>query len=139
MKMLWAETPWACLPATLAMVTDLTIADILSVIGHDGSETVDAEQPEPYCRRGFEWQEIVKAALHLGIALVEYPDILPMRGILLGTSQNDIPHAVAWSGELIHDPAGGRRPLNSFRHDSFFLALPISEEARKEFQSPKRG
>lgn len=139
MRMIYGPTKWSCLPACLAMITDLTIETIYKEIGHDGSEIVNPEQPDPYSRRGFEWQEIIKAALTLGIALVEYPDVLELPGILLGTSDNDIPHACAWNGSMVFDPAAGRRPLDSFRHDTFFVALQLSEADWQKFrQTPVR-
>lgn len=121
------------------MVLDIETSELLRSIGHDGSEIVDTEKPEPYCRRGFLWEEIVKEALNQGIGLIEYSDVLPLKGILLGTSSNGVPHAVAWDGERIFDPANGRVSLNSFRWDAYFIALRLSDEARQEFRHTQRS
>ena len=57
------------MPLAFAMALDMPVADLLATIGHDGSEIVFPNLPEPLCRRCFHIQEFVLAALSCGCAL----------------------------------------------------------------------
>lgn len=57
---------WSCSVASAAMVMDEPVQDLIMRIGHDGSEIVFPDLPEPMCRAGFASQEIVDAALAAG-------------------------------------------------------------------------
>ena len=39
--------PWMCMPLAFAMALDMPVADLLAAIGHDGSEIVFPNLPEP--------------------------------------------------------------------------------------------
>lgn len=57
---------WSCSVTSAAMAMDITVPDIISLIGHDGSEVIYPDLPEPMCRAGFDIQEIIDVALQMG-------------------------------------------------------------------------
>ena len=133
MRLLIKPERWMCLPASFAMVLDLPLAAIFDEIGHDGSEIVEARQPEPLCRRGFHPQELVHLCLNRGHAAtrvelcpvllttpngmprqISYPDgnwtrfaltIAQSRGVIEGAGEH-CGHAVAYEYGHIFDPDG---------------------------------
>lgn len=66
MRLLKKPNPWGCSITSFAMALDVSVETLQSYIGHDGSEIVFPELPEPMCRRGFHQQELIFAALNLG-------------------------------------------------------------------------
>jgi hypothetical protein len=56
------------------MALDLSVGEMLERIGHDGSNIMWPDLPEPRCRRGFHTQECIRVALLLGksVTPVEY-------------------------------------------------------------------
>ena len=50
------------------MVLDMPLADIFDEIGHDGSQIIWPDLPEPMCRRGFHPQELIDVCLARGYA-----------------------------------------------------------------------
>lgn len=132
MKLQRQPNSWSCLPTSLAIVLDIPVAEIFEEIGHDGSEKVWPNLPEPFCRRCFHLQEIVEVAYNNGFlsVLVEpIPqscppmDVQPYtllgfeelvlakmakhKGILMGTVKtNNQGHAIAWDGKRCYDPGG---------------------------------
>lgn len=136
LKMMIQPNDWSCLPACAAMLLDMTPAQVIEEIGHDGSEMWFPDEAQPFDRRGFHLQEILDVFVHRNqfLVVVEcYPEIderlLPMDlerfhnylsrfpGILLSSS-----HAVAWDGEICWNPIGIKQPLSDFELD-FFLAV----------------
>lgn len=107
-----------------------TIKPILDIVGHDGSEIIHLDLPEPQKRRSFNFTEIAIAALALGKSLThlahvnvtttrdrkffapvfDLVNLLPYYdGIILGHPPNSINnHAVSWNREeeKIYDPNG---------------------------------
>lgn len=61
---------WSCLPTALANALRDDVRIYWDYLGHDGSEIVWPELPEPQCRRGFHIQEMVDLAYKLGRLLV---------------------------------------------------------------------
>ena len=55
---------------------DLPSQELASFIGHDGSEIVFPELPEPMCRRGFHHQELIEAALNIGFTVTPF-ELIP--------------------------------------------------------------
>ena len=68
MRLLRKPERWMCLPASFAMVLGLPLSVIFDEIGHDGSQIVKPELPEPMCRRGFHPQELIHLCLNHGHA-----------------------------------------------------------------------
>jgi hypothetical protein len=142
------------------------LSTVLRIIGHDGSELIWPKYSEPYCRRGFAINEIVYAALNLGIALVDVSQsikfhpygeedgsitieanpnfesdmLLRYDAILLGESMNGVSHAVAWNfqRQLVYDPAGTRYPCNLFKRESILVAFRIGTKIREEIRQESR-
>ena len=133
MRLLRKPDRWMCLPASFAMVLDLPLAAIFEEIGHDGSQIMRPDLPEPTCRRGFHPQELVHVCLNHGHAatrvelfpvlratpdgaehVVAYPDdnwvrftrvIEQSRGVIEGVGRR-CGHAVAYEYGHIFDPDG---------------------------------
>ena len=57
-----------CVPTSFAMVLDVPVAHLLTEIGHDGSEILYPDLPEPAGRRGFHVQELLEPCLWRGFA-----------------------------------------------------------------------
>ena len=57
------------MPLAFAMALEIPVVELLEELGHDGSELVFPNLPEPACRRGFHIQELVHVALRHGFAL----------------------------------------------------------------------
>ena len=117
--------------AAMAMVLDKSTEELISRIGHDGSEIVFPDLPEPAKRRGFHIQEFISMILESKFAMTEiavlpcstpdgvheYPINFPnfeqrfldfmhiVPGIITGSAAK-WGHAVAWNGWRIYDPLG---------------------------------
>ena len=123
---------WSCLPTAFAQLLNIGIKELIDFIGHDGSEIIfpDDLRGDPYTRRSFNIQEIIDFVLQDGIYTVteiteplesfnggtlhifdERPERIPhymsmFSGVLLGMSQNDVPHAVTWHTQIAYDVNG---------------------------------
>jgi hypothetical protein len=121
------------MPLAFAMALDMPIADLLATIGHDGSEIVFPNLPEPLCRRCFHVQELIQVALARGFAVTPvelFPVLQPAeagpqkvvlysdnnwrrfaetvrasRGVIDGTGAR-YGHVVAYDHGRIFDPKG---------------------------------
>jgi hypothetical protein len=119
-----------CLPTSFAMALDIPVAALLDEVGHDGSEIVFPDLPEPSCRRGFHVQELIDVALRRRFAVTPV-ELFPVlahtdtrhrtlrldnwwrfesvlrnsRGVLDGTGCH-CGHAVAYDHGHIFDPDG---------------------------------
>jgi hypothetical protein len=60
--------PWACLPASLAMVLDLPFEQVIKELGHSGDERPYADGVTP---KGFHMQECIDIALSRGYSVTE--------------------------------------------------------------------
>lgn len=69
MQLLTQPNHWTCLPTSAAMLLNMSLDDVLGHIGHDGSEIVWPDLPDPQRRRAFHIQEIVELALALDCSL----------------------------------------------------------------------
>jgi len=63
---------WSCLPTAFAMAMGEPVKDIMDYLGHDGSEIIWPDLPEPKCRRAFHPQEIVMFAFMRGWAAIHF-------------------------------------------------------------------
>lgn len=123
---------------------------VLEAVGHDGSDIVWPDLPEPVRRRSFHIEELQYAAYYFGYHLVPFvaavehepvPDslshIVDLRGkfqialhkydgVLLGNyvgSPNR--HAVAWNAKekLIYDPSGRITDIDGFSIWCFYATI----------------
>jgi len=122
-------TAWSCLAESAAMALNMSYADLIREIGHDGGKIIFPELPEPGKRQGFHMQEIIDIAIKRGYAVTPIeplpcstPDGLKVytvhfeikrfynhlenaRGIITGMKRK-WRHAVYWDGCCVIDPAG---------------------------------
>lgn len=144
---------WSCLPAAFATVIGVSFEDMLDILGHDGSEIVYPDLPEPFNRRAFIGPEFVNALYPEGYlvstfefnplsvcdethafkivgtqTLEEYFEMIlaDSVGVIGGLSKiSDTPHAVAWEGTRILDPLGFIYPLERFIPDVYFRVTKL--------------
>lgn len=124
MKMVTPYAPWSCTLDAFAMSLEVSQKELIDLIGHDGSEILWPEEPEPQCRRGFHLQELLVAALKINYCYfrfdftaksnpkapikIEIPgwsleDFIQYKNcVIIGQRYNNY-HAVAWSGNFIYD------------------------------------
>lgn len=147
MKLITSPNRWSCLPASFAMALGISFSEMIARIGHDGSEIIWPELPEPQRRRTFHIQECLAVCLRLGLGTVEIqmgPCLTPdgkvvyevpcpvdfrklmsiSIGVMLGRGRQ-MGHAVAWDGKSIYDPAGWIYDIDRdsaiFSPSSYFL------------------
>jgi hypothetical protein len=60
-----------CGPASLAMLLNLSVDEVIRLIGHDGSEIWYPKERDPHRRRGFTTQEFIDVAFQQGYAMME--------------------------------------------------------------------
>src|SRR5262245_38829094 len=118
---------WSCLPTAFAIALDVSVRELIAEIGHDGSDIIFPDQPEPYSRRSFHIQEFISPCLKRDYALLiveavptihpDYPIQFPegnafriielMKeyiGVLAGEHEGGKPHAMAWDKQHYYDP-----------------------------------
>jgi hypothetical protein len=71
MKIQKQPNRWSCLPTAFAIALDVDVNLFIKHIGHDGSEFIWPEMPEPMRRRAFHIQECLDIAMKLGFAPVQ--------------------------------------------------------------------
>lgn len=94
MDLLKKPERWMCLPTAFAMALGMPLRDVLDLIGHDGSEIVWPNYPEPQCRRGFHTQELIDVAVRAGYAVTPiqlFPALAP--------SERAQPLAITWGSQ----------------------------------------
>lgn len=148
MNLIKNPNAWSCMLASVAMVLDKTTNELIEAVGHNGSQIIFPELPEPAKRRGFHIQEFIPMILKSGFAMTtievlpystpdgkhEFPIDFPNYeerfwnlmsnsiGILTGL-RTRWRHAVAWNGKRIYDPIGsvyGHHDTQNFRIDVFY-------------------
>lgn len=128
------------------MVLGITLNEMLTRIGHDGSEIIWPELPEPQRRRTFHIQECLAVALRLGFGTTELqfgPSLTPdgqrlhevtppidirwlmsiSTGVLYGRGRVTN-HVVAWDGQKVYDPNGTIYDIENQSHftpSSYYL------------------
>lgn len=139
-------TLWSCLPTSFGMVLEYTPKEMFERIGHDGSEIIAPEQPEPRNRRWFHPQECVDIAVacfRFPVAIEPRPVScnedgsnvfeLPFNGervafylqrpcVLVGQTKTGKNHAVAWCPKemRIFDPDGFKCDFDEFTSNLIF-------------------
>lgn len=142
---------WSCLATAFAIVMDVDVEKIFNFIGHDGSEVIWPQLEDPRKRRSFHPRELIiyclarnYAAIHLDLEaasaadeesiIYELPPInkehlehllINNRGVLIGTTIANRPHAVAWEQTTIYDPNGKTYPLKDFNIREFYIIKPL--------------
>lgn len=125
-----------CMVASLAMVWGCDFKDVVRLLGHDGTEKVFLASAYP--RRGIHDQEVMDVAYKDGYAMMiieGLPRLSPrdneaeyvimntlenltdrlesyIKGkyaVLIGLNSDGMGHCVAYDGDLIFDPASGRK------------------------------
>jgi hypothetical protein len=66
MRIQTQPTRWSCAATAFAMALDVPVAELIESIGHDGSEIIWPDLPDPMCRRGFHSQELIDECLKRG-------------------------------------------------------------------------
>lgn len=147
--MILQESPnkWSCLPTSFAMALDKEVQQVLSLVGHNGSEIIWPKLKEPYCRRSFHIQEMILISYALGYTCTPFEAIPVSKplgatepyaidiatpqgrmndllfdnyGVLIGLGKSGLPHAVAWDGYQIFDPNGTIYNISSFTLETFW-------------------
>lgn len=144
MKLRLQPNAWSCLPAAFAMALGVLPKDIIEYCGHDGSEILWPDLPEPKNRRAFGLHEMIDycvgnlvypveitASVAYGVDeehLIDADGISRLdwymgcrSGVLIGMI-DERPHAVAWNfkKQLIYDPDGLKYGKERFNILSFF-------------------
>lgn len=141
---------WSCLLTSFSMVLDLPEGRLIEIIGHDGSEILWPDIPEPHCRRSFVIHELIRVAYVLGfrvhptaaryftmpdynvdpktfITPKEHLDEVMRRhdGVITGwTKPAKKRHAVAWNREMVFDPVGIKYCKEDFMPEVFWGIQP---------------
>lgn len=133
---------WSCLPTAFAIALQRPVAELIKRIGHDGSEILWPDLPEPRCRRGFHTQELVSVAWNLGFSCTAIeccPSLTPdgkrlarvefsasrvdeflksTSGVVTGAGKR-CHHAVAYHHGCIYDPDGKIYPHTEMAAEHF--------------------
>ncbi len=129
MRLITQPNSWSCALASTAMLLDCSIRELITAIGHDGSEIIHPKLNDPASRKGTHLQEIIDVCLQFGVALtpiearpVQTPDgvnefeikfpesrflthLANNSGLITGMARKYY-HTVAWDGSKIYDPNG---------------------------------
>jgi hypothetical protein len=137
MELIKSPTIVGCLPTSLAMVLGRSFQDIIPYFGHDGLKVLWPEAQGIHKYRGFSEWELIEVCYAVGYACLPIP-MCPAHyppnhkekaiaifnedqtlervnrwmdgniGIIKGYRSADLPHACAWDGSLVYDPAEPR-------------------------------
>jgi hypothetical protein len=127
---------WSCSVTAFAMATDLLISDFIAGCGHDGSEIMFPQLPEPAGRRGFHEQELIAVCIDKGFTCTPF-ELWPTSDYGYGLTRSACPvrgesfqrlvqrnsgvitgrtvkcgHAVAFERGVIYDPDGPEFPFS---------------------------
>jgi hypothetical protein len=131
---------WQCAVTAFAMALDISVMDLMRRVGHDGSEIIFPDLPEPACRRGHNIYELAEAALDMGCAVTPVPlrpAIIPAcdrtRQVVIGIEKDNWSrftrhllisrgviecygprgtHVIAYDTGVIFDPEGSAFPYS---------------------------
>lgn len=143
---LLSPPPWSCLVQAWSQVIRWPYWSLITAIGHDGSQIIWPEEPEPYCRRAFHPQELIYLGPRFGFVTTTYepqpalisgekPYIITALhqafekiiksndGVVTGYRRDGARHAVAWiKGEVIDCNRGHERveSLEDFDIQTFY-------------------
>jgi hypothetical protein len=141
--MTYQPNRWSCLPTAWSYVIGWPVWAIIKAIGHDGSELLWHNLPEPNCRRGFHPQELIYLGDRFGFVTTTFeplpvlespggvggPIMIPLpfekilktsNGVLTGMVNNQR-HAIAWLNGKVLDPSQGRlTSLDGFQIQTYY-------------------
>lgn len=129
------------------MVLDIPVSKIIADVGHDGSDIMWPQLPEPRCRRAFHIQELIQVSYDLGYLVtpfeavplltagdgiidIQFKEAPKQRfqrimrgnyGVITGATPQGSPHAVAWNGDVIFDTNEKIYPISNFVLDTFWM------------------
>lgn len=132
-----------CILMAFSKVTNLTTDELIRLLGHDGSEIIFPDLPEPLCRRGFDPREFIFPLYLKGMSVIQIDAFIQRfvnekmyqidnrtnmffamkgnNGVLTGINQRGNYHAIAWINDQIHDMDGSIYGLGLFNPDCFYL------------------
>lgn len=149
MRLIRQPNRWSCTAAAFAMVLDIDFDRFIGLIGHDGSEIIRPQLPEPLCRKGFHIIECIYACYDVGYSVTPF-DAIPCgivnnhvldlwdkneglmrlfkvimheQGVITGYTSENRPHAVAWDSTHIYNPASdyvSLLDLNNYKIETFW-------------------
>jgi len=136
---------WSCTACAFAMACGITLEEFIKRIGHDGSEILFPNLPEPQRRKGFPFPECVQVCLNLNFSATPidfnpicfndpdhsyelnqgyfiYDMLREFRGVISGKGIRTY-HTVGWDTKRIYDPSLGSYDLesNQFTPEIFWL------------------
>lgn len=129
MQLIKQPNEWSCCACAFAMVCNLTLDGVILGIGHNGSEVLFPDLPEPLCRKGFPFPECIRLCLYRGLSVtpVDFePECTPdgehcftldhreyvydmldrYQGVIQGQGNKAL-HTVAWDRKQIYDSSIG--------------------------------
>lgn len=136
---------WSCLPTAFAIALNIPVKKLIETLGHDGSEIIFEDYPEPQGRRGFHTSELIDYCLrhhNLKVSLIPIavrlwssdqkffydlytPEQISERLALYLKAPRAVVlepnHAVAWDGEKVFDPKGSIRSVTSLKIQHIML------------------
>lgn len=141
---------WSCLLTSFAMAYDMPVADLVDLVGHDGSDIVWPHLAPPNNRRGFHIQELIMAGNSLGYTVTPFEprpvlmssdmgDPKPLDldrwlerftaimaigiGVLTGQTNTGARHAIACNMGKPFDPSGQITDLDSFQVQCYWRVI----------------
>jgi hypothetical protein len=146
---------WSCLPTSFALVLKVPVQSIIDWIGHDGSEILWPDLPEPLKRRGFHIQELIDFCWMLKIAVTQFQAIpcsgskyshesyqvpqkegrislaLKNQAVITGETLQGMPHAIGWDGHIVLDPGKKIVSIDEFLIETVWVISKI--KSREKF------
>ena len=139
---------WSCLVTAFAMAMDIPVEQLINELGHNGSEILWPNYPEPLRRRAFSFDEMMYLAYESGYTVMlfnkewnsrpryeaqpllkeppqEYwNDVLSNNIGVLSGRINGQRHAVAYEKGNCYDPNGTIYPIEKFSIETFWALFP---------------
>ena len=151
MKIQISPNWWSCFATSFAIVLKMPVRNLFLEVGHDGSEIIFPDLPEPFGRRTIHPQELIDVCLGRGFALMMVEAIPSMSGnyeiqfkegnisrltrymsmytgVVCGVNQDLKPHAIAWDRKSFYDPIGKVTEKTEMAIDCFLALVPIRKE-----------
>lgn len=89
MKIQKQPNPYSCLATAIAIAADIDIENMIRELGHDGSEIIFPNAPEPSNHRGFHPQEFPRILRRRSLAMMEMSNFLT-----IGSPFSSIPYTI---------------------------------------------
>ena len=144
--MILEPTPWSCLVQAWSKIIGWPYWSLIKAIGHDGSEIIWPEEPEPYNRRAFHPQELIYLGDRMGFVTTTFEpqpvlisgqkplSILSLHsafekiinasdGVFTGYRLDGARHAIAWKNlEVLDCNMGSTRveTLDDFQVQTYY-------------------